>query len=160
MQDHDPTGPPPADRPWEAPAVPSPPAPPPPSAYPPQPYQTGPPAWQGPPPGYGYPAAQPNEPLAGAALGCGLGGIVGGLFFGAILPPLGFVVALGAGIAGVVLGRQAKARIVASRGALGGESMATAGLVTGIVAIVVAVLMAILVVVFLMGFLALGFLGS
>jgi hypothetical protein len=83
---------------------------------------------------------------------------VGGLFFLTFLPPLGFVVALGAGIAGVVLGRQAKGRITASRGALGGESMATAGLATGVV-VVVAVLSGLMMVLFL-GVFAMGFLGS
>lgn len=80
---------------------------------PPGPYGAPQPGY-GPPPGYG---SAPNDGMATAALICGIASFV---CVGVVL-----------GIVAIVLGYQARNRIDASGGTLGGRGMATAGMICG-----------------------------
>jgi hypothetical protein len=80
-------------------------------------------------PGYGFPAAAPSKPndgMAVASMVVGIAGLVFSLFcfwfFGITIIPCAVA---------VVLGILARKRITESNGALGGEGMALAGLITG-----------------------------
>lgn len=75
-------------------------------------------------PGYGYAPPRPAAPTSGKAVAALVLGI-----FSIVLCYLGVLV----GPAAIVLGVMAKRDVKARPGALGGESMATAGLVTGII---------------------------
>lgn len=113
----------------------TPPPPPPPSAYgapspvppaygsvPPQPGPYGP---YSVPPAAGFPVAPANNTKAVVALSLGIAAIVFAFCCSLLGIPLG--------IAGAVLGFQAKAEIAASNGTQGGAGLAQAGFVTGIV---------------------------
>ena len=60
--------------------------------------------------------------------------VLGWIFLG----PVVWLVGLAGAIAGIVMARVAKRRIAEAGGALGGDSMATGGLVTSIIAAVLA----------------------
>jgi hypothetical protein len=87
-------------------------------------------------------ARAPSEPMAGGALATGIAALaanlVGWTFGWLFLGPLFWVAGLGAGIAGMVMARVARRRIVRARGALGGDAMVAGGLVTSIIAVVLA----------------------
>ena len=107
-------------------------SPPPPPGYPMQPAPYGQP--------YGVPDAQ------GALVSMILG------IIGLVLTPLtdccgvGVVVPLGLGIAALVLGFQARSRVAAAPGALGGSGKALAGIITGGTAVGISLLLLVLVV--------------
>ena len=105
-----------------------------------------------PPPGYPQPApyGQPyGVPDAGGALISMILGIVG-----LVLTPLtcccgvGVIIPLGLGIAALVLGFQARSRIAAAPGALGGSGKALAGIITGGTAVGISLILLLLFVVF------------
>jgi len=106
------------------PATPGPPPPPPPPYAEPyaQPYA----AAGVPMAGYGYPAKPPSSGKAIASMVLGIVGILGLCLWG-----LGIVAA----ILAVIFGFLARSEIKRSQGAVGGEGMAMAGLVTGFVGI-------------------------
>jgi hypothetical protein len=104
----------------------------------------GPPGPQGyqPVPSGPMPIAPPNEPMATGAMITGVTSLAVNLFgwvFGWLfLGPVVWLVGLAGAIAGIVMARVAKRRIAESGGALGGDPMVTAGLVTSIIAAVLA----------------------
>ncbi|HET7420126.1 MAG TPA: hypothetical protein VFL27_07070 [Candidatus Dormibacteraeota bacterium] len=107
--------------------------PPPPAGYPQQPVPYGQP--------YGLPDAQGS--LVSMILG----------IIGLVLTPLtcccgvGAIVPLGLGIAALVLGFQARSKIAAAPGALGGSGKALAGIITGGTAVGISLVLLLLVVV-------------
>jgi hypothetical protein len=108
------------------PAAPGPPPPPPPPPTYAQPYAQPYSAPGAPMGGYGYPAKPQSSGKAIASLVLGIVGILGLCFWG-----LGIVAA----ILAVIFGFLARSEIKRSQGAVGGEGMAMAGLVTGFVGI-------------------------
>ena len=132
-----------------APAVPSaPPAPPPPPYAPPAVPGYGPPdpyaaapagyGYAVPPPSYGY--AAPTPPTSGKAITSLVLGIVG------LVMMCGYGVGIIPAIVAVVFGTIARKEVRASGGAIGGEGMATAGLVVGWIGVGLGILASVLLV--------------
>ena len=107
---------------------------------------------QPPPPGYSAQPAPYGQPYglpdAQGALVSMILGIIG-----LVLTPLtcccgvGVIIPLGLGIGALVLGFQARSRVAASPGALGGGGKALAGIITGGTAVGISIILLILVVV-------------
>ena len=109
----------------------------PPPAPPPPPPGGQPPAGYTPQPGYGAPMARPEA--QGATISMVLGIIA------LVLTPVGCccglieIVPIVLGVVAVIMGIQARNRVNASGGTLGGGGKAQAGLITGIIAVILGV---------------------